>query len=221
MTAFMFIGCGSRGGSSSGGGKSSYKIKMITEQSSASFLLCGSGVATVDWGDGSEKVTLTLNECSSYINYLSNQGATNFRHTYPSETIRTITISGDNIMGVQCYSSITSLDVSRCTELTKLIVEDNRRLTSLDVSKNTNLTQLWCIQTQLTSLDVSKNRALTDLNCGGNPLSSSALNALFGTLHSNTGEKSISIAYTAGEIDCDKSIAAAKGWNVSGGLYIK
>ena len=72
----------------SGIGGSSYKIKMTTEKETIMFNLKGSGVATVDWGDGSEKVSLTLNEDGVY-----------FEHTYPNASIRNITINGDILLG--------------------------------------------------------------------------------------------------------------------------
>ena len=191
-TAIM-IGCG--GGSGSSGGGKSAKIKMTTEiGGDVSIDLVGSGTATVDWGDGSEKVSLTLNE-----------NRVRFEHTYPSATIRTISVNGDNITGLRCeYGKLTSLDVSRCTELTSLNVQNNQ-LTSLSVSKNTELVELNCRDNQLTSLDLNKNTALTKLNCSANQLTSLDLskntalieltvsmltgpetNALFGTLHSNS-----------------------------------
>jgi len=150
---------------------------MTTEESGISFILAGSGVATVDWGDGSEKISLTLNENGVY-----------FRHTYPNASIRTIIINGDNIMGLHC-DGITSLDVSRCTELKSLSISGSL----------------------ITSLDVSKNTALTNLGVGGQ-LTSSALNALFRTLHNNAGEKRIWISNNPGSNDCDRSIAESKGW---------
>ena len=216
--------CTSCGGGGIGG--SSGKIKMTTEQGGGfSFHLGGSGVATVDWGDGSEKVTLTLKESEDFPNVF-------FSHTYPNSTIRTITINGDNITWLLCHDDITSLDVSRCTELTRLKCVGT--FTSLDVSKNTALTQLDCSgaltkldvsknteltvldfqRNKLTSLDVSKNTALTVLVCYYNPLTSSELNALFETLHSNAGEKKIFIGYNPGVADCDRSIAERKGWTV-------
>ena len=194
--AVVFTACG--GGSSSGGnggssgsGKSSGKITMTTEEVSVLFYLAGSGVATVDWGDGSAKVSLTLDEYGIP-----------FEHTYTNASIRTITINGDNITRLDCRYNITSLDVSRCTELTKLscggsftnldvnkntaliVLAVNAPLTNLDVSKNTALTYLECYGV-FTSLDVSKNTVLAYLNCYGNLLTSLALNALFGTLHNN------------------------------------
>jgi len=239
ILAVMIAACGGRSGSGGGSGsKNSAKLTMTTEEGgNFSFTLYGSGVATVDWGDGSEKVSLTLSE-----------HRVAFRHTYPNATIRTISINGDNITGLQCYD-ITNLDVSRCTELeilschgqfksldvsrntalksltvghklTSLDVSKNTalilldvfcsQLTSLDVSKNTALIELR-VSSQLTSLDVSRNTALKRLDVSGQ-LTSSALNALFRTLHSNAGEKYINIYNNPGANDCDRSIAESKGW---------
>ena len=182
-----FTSCGGGSGSSGSSSKSSGKIKMTTERGGeCKFRLAGSGVATVDWGDGSEKTMLTLNE--------SREGV-EFNHTYPNASLRTITINGDNItmlsmpmvFGISFFD-VTSLDVSRCTELTILVC--NGKFTSLDVSKNT---------------------ALIALGCSGN-LTAAALNALFKTLHSNAGEKYIDISGNPGAGDCDRTIAERKGW---------
>jgi len=81
LAAFTSCG-GSNGG---GGSKSSSIIVMTTEHDGVIFHLSGSGTVMVDWGDGSEKDSLTLN------------GGVVFRHFYPNESIRTITINGDNI----------------------------------------------------------------------------------------------------------------------------
>ena len=185
--------------SCSGSGGSSGKIKMTTEETTSQFVLGGSGVATVDWGDGSEKVMLTLNE-----------NGVPFEHTYPNASIRTITISGDNIsaFAYEHHHFLKSLDVRRCTELTFL--QCKVLSTSLDVSKNTALKALWCFG-EFTSFDVSKNTVLTYLFCGGQ-LSSAALNTLFGTLHGNAGEKFISIDENPGASECDRNIAQRKGW---------
>ena len=229
--ATLMMGCGGSGsGSGSSGGRSSGKIKMTTESDKTGFYLSGSGVATVDWGDGSEKVTLTLNENNKPY-------SVKFEHTYPNSSIRTITVNGDNITGL--VGGGTSLDVSRCTELTDLIfrgiksldVSKNtaltmlicgNELTSLDLRNNTALTYLDCEYNQLTNLDLSKNIALTMLRCGSNPLTAVALNALFGTLHNNTVPpakgseiaKMISTTYNPGSDTCDRSIAERKGWTV-------
>ena len=70
-----------------------------------------------------------------------------------------------------CECILTSLDVSKNTQLTELYCFDNN-LTSLDVSKNTRLTKLYCDYNNLTSLDVSKNTQLTLLGCQNNNLTS-------------------------------------------------
>ena len=77
-----------------------------------------------------------------------------------------------NITTLYCIeNSLTSLDVSKNTELKELYCSKNR-LTSLDISNNTALEDLSCDSNQLTSLDVSKNAAITRLNCSGNNLTS-------------------------------------------------
>ena len=127
-----FTSCGGGSGSSGGrGGGGKWKIKMNTESSRGEFYLAGSGTATVDWGDGTEKVTLTLND-----------NRVRFEHDYPNATIRNITINGENIKKIFCAGN---------------------GLTSLDVSKATELTYLWCPSNQLSSLDVSKCTALKEL----------------------------------------------------------
>lgn len=65
-------------------------------------------------------------------------------------------------------NSLTSLDVSNNTALTKLYVYQNWVLTSLNISNNTALTYLDCSATQLTNLDVSNNTALIELNSNHN-----------------------------------------------------
>ena len=67
------------------------------------------------------------------------------------------------------YNKLTSLDVSKNTELTYLDCGSNQ-LTALDVSKNTKLTAFGCGYNQLTALDVSKNTKLTALRCYSNEL---------------------------------------------------
>jgi Leucine-rich repeat (LRR) protein len=112
-------------------------------------------------------------------------------------------------------NQLTSLDVSKNTALTSLFCRRNQ-LTTLDVSKNTALKELRCDYNQLTTLDVSKNTALQQLDCKGNQLTDTALNNLFGTLHSNTIEygKWIDIRGNPGTATCDKSIAENKEWGV-------
>jgi hypothetical protein len=73
----------------------------------------------------------------------------------------------------------------------------------------------------LTALDVSANTALTKLSVQANLFTAAALNALFGTLHSNPGEKTIYIrnnprsgSVGSGTSDCDQNIAESRYWTV-------
>ena len=113
-------------------------------------------------------------------------------------------------------NQLTSLDVSKNPMLDSLSCRYNQ-LTSLDVSKNTILQTLWFSENQLTKLDVGNNPMLTLLFCNGNQLTSAALNALFGTLHSNRGY--INIEGNPGEEDCNRSIAKNKGWSFFSGEF--
>ena len=89
-------------------------------------------------------------------------------------------------------NELTSLDVSKNTELTRLACGQNQiksldlskntkmenlhcannQLTALDVSMMPNLWRLFCLNNKLTKLDVTKNTKLTELNCGENQLTS-------------------------------------------------
>ena len=68
-------------------------------------------------------------------------------------------------------NNLTSLDVSKNTELISLFCQKNQ-LTELDVSKNAKLKRLECSQNSLASLDVRSNAALEYLWCSKNQLTS-------------------------------------------------
>ena len=77
-----------------------------------------------------------------------------------------------NLKKLDCgHNRLTSLDVSKNTELTYLKCNYNR-LTELDVSKNTELTYLDCGYNRLTELDVSQNTKLTALYFVSNKITS-------------------------------------------------
>ena len=83
-------------------------------------------------------------------------------------------LSSNEIAGVtqiNVYNtSISNLTgIEYFTALETLYCYDNQ-LTSLDVSKNTELTYLYCFNNQLTELDVSQNKALKTLDCSDNQL---------------------------------------------------
>jgi len=139
----------------------SNKTTMMTDaDAKVGVGLSGSGVATIDWGDGSRKQVLTLVKDSS----------ARIDHTYPNASTHTISINGENITALDCKrSKLSYLDVSKNTELTSLDCSENR-LTHLDVSNNTMLNVLWCNSNQLNHLDVSKNTLLIELYCYRNLL---------------------------------------------------
>jgi len=199
-------------------------ITMITAKPEVKILIAGEGKFTIDWGDGRKENGTLVARGLEYV------------QTYNGRSSRTITITGDKITTLLCHENqLTSLDVSRNTELTRLGCYSNR-LTILDVSKNIALTELRCSANQLTTLDVSKNIALTGLECSNNQLTSLAvsqnnklgciqcsynlltsttINEIFGTLNSNAaGEKLIGINNNPGTNDCDRSIATSKGWRI-------
>ncbi len=143
-----------------------------------SFQLAGSGTATVDWGDGSERETFTLVE-DRFIK---------IDHTYPSVSTRSIAIYGKNITALDCRGNkLDYIDISKNRELTyldcsnnqlrsldissialKVLWCNNNQLTALNLGNNTLLTELYCYSNRLTELDLSKNSALIRLNCAQN-----------------------------------------------------
>ena len=127
----------------------------------------GSDNFTIDWGDGEES-----NLYPTMANPYSDTESFTFSHSYSDASEHLITITGDNIVLLQCSENqLTSLDISRYPELQILFCLYNQ-LTTLDVSKNTALEDLWCDYNQLTSLDVSKNTVLAYLQCNYNQLTS-------------------------------------------------
>ncbi|WP_348824592.1 T9SS type A sorting domain-containing protein [Flavobacterium aestuarii] len=75
-----------------------------------------------------------------------------------------------SLTSLNCRSNqLTSIDLSKNTNLSTLICDSNQ-LTTLDISKNTALTQLDCSLNQLKELNVSTNTALKELNCYSNKL---------------------------------------------------
>ena len=137
-------------------------ITMTTNDNEVNIELMGSGTVIFDWGDGSEKETTEL--------VYDDEGVFWNSRKYSNTSFRTITITGENITGLNCsYQKLTKLDVSQNTALTKLNCEGNQ-LTELNVSQNTALTYLSCHDNPLTALDVSQNTALTYLSCNNNKL---------------------------------------------------
>jgi len=153
-------------------------ISITASGDCLNFRLKGSGIAIVDYGDGSEKDTIVF----QYPNDRGNWSE--IKRTNLDKNQRTVTISGKNITDLDCDSKLLILQEGRsyprCNQITKLdvsknialksLVCSNNQLTDLDVSKNIALTSLFCFNNQLTDLDVSKNSALTHLSCDNNQI---------------------------------------------------
>lgn len=137
------------------------KINMTTQTGRhIAFRLSGSGMATIDWGDGAEREVVTLNE----------DDGVKIDHMYPGASTHAIAVYGENITALDCKgNTLTYLDVSKNTELTCLDCSDNQQ-SHLDVSKNGALQVLWCNGNQLTHLNLEQNTQLTELYCYCNSL---------------------------------------------------
>lgn len=154
---FFFISC-----EKDNTDETSMQMTLTLQDAGAIWMsLSGSGLITVDFGDGTPASTYMLGSMSTEITY-----------AYSNSVSRTITITGDNIVYLNCNSNnLTNLDVSENTSLTQLWCDKNK-LTNLDISKNTLLTVLDCSSNRLTDLDVSKNAVLSEFYCQSNKLTS-------------------------------------------------
>lgn len=119
----------------------------------------GSGLATINWGDGSQNEEFTIST------------NTNRTHTFSNENQRTITIFGEGIIRLTIPDiQATNLNVSENVSLLELNCSSNK-MKSLDVSKNTELIRLDCSDNQLSNLSVTQNLKLNILFCNDNNLS--------------------------------------------------
>lgn len=144
------------------------QMTMTTANTLVKLQLRGSGTFSFDWGDGSSKNTGTF---GVDIND-DGEGWYEFSHNYSNNTLRTITISGDNIYGLEIKDmQLLTLDVSKNFSLNSLTCSNNQ-LTVLNLGRLTNLDYLRCGINQLTSLDVSQLINLTYLWCGSNQITS-------------------------------------------------
>ena len=136
------------------------------------------------------------------------------KHRYTKVQNRTITITGENIIGLRCNGlKITSLNVSNSVSLEYLYCSDNQ-LINLDVSRNVRLKNLECDRNQLTSLNFSNNTCLSRVCCSHNQLSYKALNDMYETLNDMSAPKSVLIADNPGALNSDLCIAWKKEWRV-------
>lgn len=211
------------------------KITLTLQPNSkVEILLNGSGTATIAWGDGTKK---KKHELTGFDKYWDEEKKDEYTvsHNYSGTSVRTITITGNNITHLGCFSlGLTDLDVSKNSALIGLVCGDNQLtnldvknnpvltrlscgdnlLTSLDVSNNPLLTMLLCDKNQLTNLNVSKCSELEYVSCSGNLLSAEALNVLFDMLPLRPEERKGFIYFenNPGTNTCNREIASVKGW---------
>lgn len=87
-----------------------------------------------------------------------------------NDSVVLVATGGAQLTYLECYNSLTTLDVTNCPEL-KVLDCSNNSLSELDVTKCTKLTTLYCGDNRLLSyLDVSKCPELTTLDCSRNAL---------------------------------------------------
>ncbi|GHV64012.1 hypothetical protein FACS1894199_01260 [Bacteroidia bacterium] len=145
---------------------------------------------TIDWGDG---ITETFESCDKR----------SIKHTYKESDSRTVTAITENLTGLDVNGNSGSQPSPA-----------GAKITTIDVSRCTNLTYLDCSDNQLTDLDVSKNIHLTWLDCEYNRLSAKAINSIFKNLPvKKNGDGIICIAGNPfGNDEYNASIAKEKGW---------
>jgi len=88
-------------------------MTTFAESGNVTILLAGSGTATIDWGDGTEIETYTLQTYSDELWYINEN---RYRHDYSGASSHTITITGKNITHLNsAYFNVPliSLDVSK------------------------------------------------------------------------------------------------------------
>ena len=174
------------------------------------FSISGSSSIIVDWGDDA---TLDMYDISETL--------VQRNHNYNTQIIPyTITILEADLKRLNCcdanfryYLNLSSLEINEKSSLTTLYCS-HTGLSDLDVSGCDALNELDCSFNQLSRLDMRNNIHLNILYCQSNLLSAEALNALFNSLHQNTGYKIIYIGDNPGTATCDQSIATNKGWIV-------
>lgn len=84
--------------------------------------------------------------------------------------LKELIISGNALTNFYCSGNqLTSLDFSKCLELSTITYSKNSQLTSLSLDECTSLTTLTCEENeQLTSIDLSMCKKLSTINCHKN-----------------------------------------------------
>lgn len=143
-------------------------VSMESAKKEIMFHLTPTEELSIDWGDGSNKLTLAPPKPSSISNIIV------ALHDYKKAKPRIIQIKGST-KGLQSLIvagiKLTSIEVSKNVELQTLTAYDNQ-LTSIDLLNNTELKDLSLAINQLSNIDISKNTMLEELDLSVNQLTS-------------------------------------------------
>jgi len=181
-----------------------------------SIVLYGLGEVTIDWNDGTKIKTYTLTEKDLYrYSGLRYRGGHRITHKYKDIKRRVITITGENILRLDCSGiGLIDIDVSN-NDLLRSLKCNNNQLTKLDgFNLNSGLLALECNDNQLISLNLNHNTKLIVFSGANNQLDTNALNNMFWSLHELPICKSVSLVENPGILYSDTSIALKKGWKV-------
>jgi hypothetical protein len=151
------------------------KITMTTAKSSVGFILNGSGVVNIDWGDG-KKDTHTLstffscthNYSGSSEHIISMSGNITYLYCVDNQLTNIDASNNTLLEGLECFrNQLTSLNASGCIALEYLVCNYNQ-LTTLDLSGCIALSNLLCDENKLINLNLSDCTKLTKLDCRKN-----------------------------------------------------
>jgi hypothetical protein len=135
----------------------------------------GSGIISVDWGDGSSIDNYDLSEYPE------------MSHEYSDAPVSPIKIS--NVAGLTKlyinYCDATNITIpSSCTSLQTLYINDNTNLTTFTLSNLENLQDLTLSKNYLSSVSLSNFPSLANLNLSNNNFSSYSIPAELTSLNS-------------------------------------
>ena len=153
---------------------------------------------------GNQITDLDVHDCSALMLLYCNDNQLTSLNTYGNK----------GMTELWCYDNLlTSLDVSDCDALIKLWCQRNS-LTTLNMDRCASLINIDCDNNQLLNLNVNSSVLLASLRCTNNSLQTTALDALFESLHRNTipNGKNLFVENNPGSGACNRSIATQKGW---------
>lgn len=188
------------------------------------YFIAGEGEAAIDWGDGSEIQTVTLESLvpDDFGSFRFDNTKHPVPHTFPAGSgIKTVTITGDNVTGFfgRYSGAISDIDLTKMPTLVILDV-NGEALTSIDITKNPKLRDLYVFENQITALDVSKNPELGWISVFTNKLPRQAFLDIFEAVSDRSGEEFTGQIFGGdnpgwAELTAeDKAVAENKGWDV-------